>query len=159
MIVNSVLGTVVYQGKLLLINRAKPPYQGKWALVGGKIEYGEHPNQTIVREFKEETNLDVTIEALKGIASEILVDITEKPQGHFLMYIYRLTCTTHEVQESDEGKLQWVPIGDLEAMQDDMIPSDFLMIKEFILTDRKIDFHKIVIMQKGQKYYLEEFGA
>lgn len=38
-----------------------------WDLPGGKIEYGENPEQTVVREVKEETMLDITVNKLLGI--------------------------------------------------------------------------------------------
>jgi 8-oxo-dGTP diphosphatase len=47
--------------KLLLIKRATVPFKGYWALPGGKAEPGETVEQTIVREVKEETGLDIAI--------------------------------------------------------------------------------------------------
>lgn len=41
----------------------------KWGLPGGTIEYDETASQACVREFKEETGLDVRIESLLGIDS------------------------------------------------------------------------------------------
>ena len=47
--------------KILLIKRATVPFKGYWALPGGKAEQGETVEQTIVREVKEETGLDIAI--------------------------------------------------------------------------------------------------
>jgi 8-oxo-dGTP diphosphatase len=47
--------------KILLIKRRTPPFKGYWALPGGRVDPGETVEQTIVREVKEETGLDVTI--------------------------------------------------------------------------------------------------
>jgi 8-oxo-dGTP diphosphatase len=47
--------------KILLIKRATVPFKGYWALPGGKAEQGETVEQTIAREVKEETGLDITI--------------------------------------------------------------------------------------------------
>ena len=43
----------------LLCLRAKPPYQGKYNLVGGKIEPGETPAEALVRECREELALAI----------------------------------------------------------------------------------------------------
>lgn len=47
--------------KILLIKRDSIPFKGYWALPGGRVDPGETVEQTIVREVKEETGLDVEI--------------------------------------------------------------------------------------------------
>ena len=49
------------EGKVLLVKRATPPFIGFWALPGGRVEKDETVEETIVREVKEETGLDVQI--------------------------------------------------------------------------------------------------
>jgi 8-oxo-dGTP diphosphatase len=46
---------------ILLIKRDTVPFRGFWALPGGRVEPGETVEQTIVREVKEETGLDVAV--------------------------------------------------------------------------------------------------
>lgn len=45
------------RGKIVLIERANPPYG--WALPGGFVDYGESFESAAIREAKEETGLDV----------------------------------------------------------------------------------------------------
>ena len=47
--------------KILLVKRATVPFRGYWALPGGRVDLGETVEQTIVREVKEETGLDVEV--------------------------------------------------------------------------------------------------
>ena len=49
------------RGNILLIKRKYPPFKDFYALPGGFIEKGETPKQTIIREVKEETNLDIEV--------------------------------------------------------------------------------------------------
>ena len=57
------IGAIVFdeQGRLLLVQRANPPAQGKWSLPGGRLEPGETSETGVVREVREETGLDVTV--------------------------------------------------------------------------------------------------
>ena len=49
------------ENKILLIKRATPPFLGYWALPGGRVEKNEAVEQTVIREVKEETGVDVEI--------------------------------------------------------------------------------------------------
>ena len=53
--------------EVLLVKRAFDPAAGKWSLPGGFVEASEHPEETCLRELKEETGLDGTIAGLAGI--------------------------------------------------------------------------------------------
>lgn len=48
-------------GRILLIERGRPPAEGMWSLPGGRVEPGEGAEAAIVREVLEETGLDVTV--------------------------------------------------------------------------------------------------
>jgi 8-oxo-dGTP diphosphatase len=45
-------------GNILLVKRVKNPDKDKWCLPGGKVNPGESSRQAIIREIKEELNLD-----------------------------------------------------------------------------------------------------
>ncbi len=62
---------VVFDGKLLLGRRNIDPGKGLWSFFSGYMERGEKVELAAIREVKEETNLDVHLETLIGIYSEI----------------------------------------------------------------------------------------
>lgn len=46
--------------RVALIRKKKPKWQeGQWNGIGGKVEHGETPTQAMVREFREETGVDL----------------------------------------------------------------------------------------------------
>ena len=119
-IVNTCFGAVMHDGKLLLIKRAKEPYKGLWALVGGKIEFGEHPEDTAIREVKEETGLDVKFSHFAGIISEVLKE-DGRITNHFICFICVVHADTADVIESDEGELRWFAMDEIPSSS--MVPS------------------------------------
>ena len=66
------------EDRVLLIQRAREPFQGSWALPGGFVDVGETVENAAVREAKEETGLDVELLRLVGVYSELDRD----PRGH-----------------------------------------------------------------------------
>lgn len=80
---------VEYEGKVLLArNVAWPP---KWfALVTGFLEAGESPEEGVLREVKEETNLEGTIESLVGVypfkrMNQLIVVYHIKAKGEIIL--------------------------------------------------------------------------
>jgi len=49
---------LICDGKILLEKRKHGPGKGKWSNPGGLVELGEGIEQTVIREVKEETNLE-----------------------------------------------------------------------------------------------------
>jgi 8-oxo-dGTP diphosphatase len=46
---------------IILVKRRYAPFRGKYALPGGFIKYNEDPEQAVIREVREETNLAVEV--------------------------------------------------------------------------------------------------
>ena len=51
---------------VLLVQRAHEPYLGQWMLPAGFVEYGEHAEESAVREAEEETSLQIELMGLWG---------------------------------------------------------------------------------------------
>ncbi len=70
-------------GKVLLIQRAKPPL-GLWSLPGGHVEFGETAVAAAERELLEETGVTADLTAFVGLY-EI---IQKKPPFHYAIACY-----------------------------------------------------------------------
>lgn len=75
---------ILYNGRIVLIQRKNPPFQGKFALPGGFVEIGETVEAAVVREALEETGLSIEIVKLLGVYS----DPRRDPRGHTVSVVY-----------------------------------------------------------------------
>ncbi|MFM9942072.1 MAG: NUDIX domain-containing protein [Hyphomicrobiaceae bacterium] len=80
------------KGRLLLIRRGNPPFQGQYALPGGFVDVGETVEDACRRELMEETGIKAGKLTLVGVYS----DPNRDPRGHtvspaFLTRIRRAT--------------------------------------------------------------------
>ena len=61
-------GILIIDGKTLVIKRSMDDSEpGMWEFPKGKTDSGEEPNQTVIREFAEETGLKVKISKSLGL--------------------------------------------------------------------------------------------
>ena len=154
---NIVVGSVLKDGKCLLIRRTKEPYKDYWSIPGGKLERGEDVQRAIERELKEETGLGVKFAGLRGIVSEVLRDHkTNAVISHFLIWFCGLEHISGEAVEQSEGKLGWFDAGELERQKHTIIPSDYLMLKRFLLSNTpSFDLHTVHMRSSDSGYNIE----
>jgi 8-oxo-dGTP diphosphatase len=72
-------------GEILLIKRGVAPGKGKWALPSGFIEQNELPEEAVLRELREETNIKGTLKHLIGVYTE-----PTKLYGNILLIGYEI---------------------------------------------------------------------
>jgi len=148
-ILNVVVAGIQENDKWLFIRRARGDYQEKWALVGGKINFGETVQNAIIREIREETGLEVKLIGVKSVLNEILRD-TET--GEILKQFLIILCNTSVkggiLKETEEGELKWFSEEELEENKEKMIPSDFFMFKNLL---RERDMENIVDIEMLQQ--------
>ena len=93
-------------GKYLLLHRTKKENDenhDKWIGIGGKFEPGESPEDCLLREFREETDLTLTRWRFRGIVT-FLSDVW--PSEY--MFLYTASEWTGTLRDCDEGELAWI---------------------------------------------------
>ncbi|RLV92393.1 8-oxo-dGTP diphosphatase [Spathaspora sp. JA1] len=98
--------------KVLLLNRNKSPWMGKWNGVGGKLESGETPLQCIQRETLEETGLSITNYQGRGILTWEVTDDKGSEIGGLYLFTGEISLEQYNnfktpVIFSREGILDW----------------------------------------------------
>ena len=91
-----------HEGRLLVIERAKAPAKGKYGVPGGFTDKGECLEEVIVREVKEEVNLDIRhITFLASFPNEyhyrsVIYSVTD---AYFLAYVDSFEALAPETAE------------------------------------------------------------
>lgn len=117
-------GIAVVDGKLVLVRRKQEPFKDRYALPGGFVEYGEKLENAVVREFQEETGLEVRVERLLGIYS----DPARDPRGHMVSAVFVLDVTGGALTDSEETSAELISLKKIPklAFDHDKIVADFL---------------------------------
>ena len=120
---------LVENGKILIAKRAqRQRLAGKWEFPGGKIERGEDAGSCLVRELREEFDLDVEVDAFLGDSTYRYDFGTVK----LVFYLCRLKGGTLNPKVHQEYR--WVLPHELKDY--DFAKADELMIEELA----KLDF-------------------
>lgn len=93
------------QGRLLLIRRGNPPFQGQYALPGGFVEVGETVEDACRRELLEETGIRAGKLKLIGVYS----DPGRDPRGHTVApaFLTRVRSATAKAGD-DAAAAEWI---------------------------------------------------
>ncbi|MBM3801438.1 MAG: NUDIX domain-containing protein [Acidimicrobiia bacterium] len=83
------VGALVFRANtVLLIQRAKPPAEGKWSIAGGVVRLGETLEAAVIRELREEAGLEVKPLAVAKVVDRINTDAEGKIAYHYVIIDY-----------------------------------------------------------------------
>lgn len=96
---------LIHQDKVLLI---KKPRRGWYAIPGGKMEQAENIRESAIREFKEETALELKNPKLAGVFTFCMYE-EDRFIEEWMMFTFTSTAFDGELTKySDEGIIEWV---------------------------------------------------
>ena len=100
LILNAAGAIIVKDGKLLLQRRAD---NHKWGLVGGLLEMNETYEEAALREIREETGLEVRLDALLGIYHNHNMVWSNGDRAHVITAIYLADIVSGEPRIDEES--------------------------------------------------------
>lgn len=118
----TVRGVVRKEDKILILRRHPKSRNNphKWELPGGKVDPGEFFDVALVREFKEETNLDVKIESLFEVVQDEFISRRTNQPISTVQLMMNLEIIDGEVQISSEhDDYKWVSKEELKELYDE----------------------------------------
>lgn len=105
----SIDAVIVKDNQVLLIQRGAQPNKGFWGTPGGYVGWDETTEETVKREVKEETNLDVIETKLVGVYSSP----TRHPK-QVINLVYLVDVSDGEVKHGDDAMdAKWFPLDNL----------------------------------------------
>ena len=108
---------IFHEGRVLMTQRpAKTHLAGKWEFPGGKVERGEDPRDTAVRELREECGITIKVQDI------LEVSFHAYPEKDVLLLFYEGRWVSGEVQHLGVADHRWVEPGRIGEL--DLPPAD-----------------------------------
>ncbi len=98
--------------EILLLYRKREPENGYWSIPGGKVEFFDTLEKTIVREVIEELGVNIKVIRLLGVTDHII----ELEGSHWVAPVYLAEITSgfpRNMEPEKHGELKWFNLNNL----------------------------------------------
>jgi ADP-ribose pyrophosphatase YjhB (NUDIX family) len=112
-----VRGAVIDEGRILLVREIAD--SGRWTIPGGWAEVNQSPSESVVRELREESGLEVTVRKLAAV-----YDRTRQGHPPHPFHVYRLFFLCDIVGDAPKSGLETSEVG---FFGENEIPEDLSM--------------------------------
>ncbi len=99
-----------FDGSVLLAQRRRPPFAGRWVAPGGQVEPGESPLDAARREFRVRTGLTPLDLELRGVIRET----SPRDDFDWLLFLYRCGAGGCHEFDGQPDDCQWWNRDDLD---------------------------------------------
>ena len=113
-----VAGILIEDGRILLIENTKNDKK-YWLVPGGGVDWGESAAEALIREFKEETSLDIEVEKFLFISETIAPD----KQKHVINLYFKIKKAENSSNIMKLGEeemltdLRFIPEGEIKNIK------------------------------------------
>ena len=113
--------------EVLLIKRGQEPSRGMWAFPGGFVDYGEDPEDAVIRELEEEAGVD----GFDPVALSIHGDPARDPRKHViaLFYLVDVDPESIPVAGDDASHAKWKVLSEISEGE---VAGDHIRIIEML---------------------------
>jgi 8-oxo-dGTP diphosphatase len=104
---------IIHNKKILCVQRGENKLKyisNKFEFPGGKIEPGESPSKTVIREIKEELNMVISAQ------KELIVVEHTYPDFHITMHTYLCSCCDDKVFLNEHISYKWLNKEELNTL-------------------------------------------
>lgn len=125
--VNVAAAIIINNDKILCVQRGPNKLEyisKKFEFPGGKIESGESPQETVVREIYEELKMNVAVE------QDFLIVNHEYPDFKIQMHAFICSTPTREFELSEHISFKWLNVSELKQL--DWAAADIPIVNKLV---------------------------
>ena len=121
-IIEVVAAIIKHDNKIFVTRRSYGEFENMWEFPGGKMEIGETREEALIREIKEELELDIDI-------SRYLTTVKyDYPTFHLTMHCFICSISGGELQLNAHNDAKWTTLEELNQLN--WVPADILVIEK-----------------------------
>ena len=115
-----VAAIIVQEKKVFATQRGYGEFKDGWEFPGGKIEPGESPEEALVREIREELDVDIKVGRLLETVEY------DYPRFHLIMHCFICELLSEEIILKEHEDAKWLAEDELDSV--DWLPADVSLI-------------------------------
>lgn len=115
-----VAAIIKHEDRIFATQRGYGEFKGFWEFPGGKMEAGETPKEALIREIKEELNIDILVGDL--------IDTVEYdyPNFHLIMKCFICSFKSGDLVLNEHEASRWLTKETLHSVN--WLPADIILI-------------------------------
>ena len=119
-----VAGVITDGGRFFATQRGYGDQKGGWEFPGGKMEPGETPEQALVRELKEELDIEV------NVGEKICTVEYDYPKFHLTMHCFWATIASGAIKLLEHEDAKWLDRESIRSV--DWLPADIEVVNQLV---------------------------
>ena len=111
-------------GRIFATQRGYGDMKHGWEFPGGKVEFGEPPEDALKREIYEELETRIHVERFVHTVEY------DYPKFHLIMHCYLCSIETGSLTLKEHEAARWLKLSKLNSV--DWLPADKVVVEEFL---------------------------